>query len=122
MPDSEMDFATSSFYTQSSIRSEVPSPLTPTFSTNGHLRFSSSASSIDFPYSNPVAESPSSPVFAPRNSKRSLPDVEEEPHERDEDFDMFDDSDELYDCLCKFVDFIGGLHRTFVNKSFGEYS
>jgi len=109
MPDSEMDFAMSSFCTQSSTRSDVSSPLTPTFSTSGHLRYPSSASSIEFPYSNPVADSPSSPVFAPRNSNRSLPDVEEEPHERDEDFDMFDYSDELYDCLCKFVDFIGGV-------------
>lgn len=102
MSDLEMDLS-SSLYTQNSSTSEVPSPVTPTFSTRSHLRYPSSASSIESSFHNSVVESPSSPTFAgPKSGKRSLPDVQEEPHEREEDFDMFDDSDDLYDCLCKF--------------------
>lgn len=100
----EMDLSTSSsFYSQTS--SEVPSPVTPTFS-RGHFRYPSSASSIESPFNTTLfVESPSaSPIFVPQPSKRLLPDVQEEPHnERDEDFDMFDDSEDLYDCLCKSV-------------------
>ena len=91
---------TSSLYTQNSSASEIPSPITPTFSTR-HLRYPSSASSIESSFQISVPESPCSPTFAgPKSSGRSLPDVQEEPHERDEDFDMFDDSDDIYDCLC----------------------
>jgi hypothetical protein len=101
--DSEMDISSSSFYSQTSSASELPSPVTPTFSNRGHLRYTSSASSIESTFQNPATESPSSPTFASsKTGKRSLPDVQEEPQERDEDFDMFDDVNELYDCLCKF--------------------
>lgn len=101
MSDSEMDFS-SSFHTQNSSASEIPSPVTPTFSARGHLRYPSSASSLESSYHNPAVDSPSSPTFVgSKTSKRSLPDVQEEPHdERDEDFDMFEDANELYDCLC----------------------
>jgi hypothetical protein len=71
------------------------------------LRYPSSASSIESSFYSSVVESPSSPTFVgPKSGKRSLPDVQEEPHEREEDFDMFEDSDDLYDCLCKFSPFI----------------
>jgi hypothetical protein len=102
MSESDMDLS-SSTYTQSSSASDIPSPITPTFSTRGHLRYSSSASSIESSYHTSVVDSPSSPTFiVSKTSKRSLPDVQEEPQERDEDFDMFDDAHELYSCLCKY--------------------
>ena len=102
MSDSEMDLS-SSFYTLNSSASEIPSPVTPTFSTRGHLRYPSSASSMESSFHNSLVESPSSPTFVGSKSggKRSLPDVQEEPHEREEDFDMFEDANQLYDCLCK---------------------
>lgn len=101
MTDSETDLSLS-LYTQNSATSEVPSPVTPTFSTRGHLRYPSSASSIESSFHNSVTESPSSPTFVgPKAGKRSLPDVQEEPHEREEDFTMFEYRNELYDCLCK---------------------
>ncbi|KAE8453108.1 hypothetical protein EG329_012295 [Mollisiaceae sp. DMI_Dod_QoI] len=100
MTDSEMDISPS-FFIQNSSASEVPSPVTPTFSTRGHLRYPSSTSSLESSYHNSAIESPSSPSFiGSKTGKRSLPDVQEEPHERDEDFDMFEDANELYDCLC----------------------
>lgn len=94
MSDSDMDLSSASFYTQNSSASDIPSPVTPTFSTRGHLRYPSSASSIE--------SSPSSPTFiGTKTSKRSLPDVQEEPQEREENFDMFDDENDLDYCLCK---------------------
>lgn len=102
MSESEVDL--SYFYTQNSSASEVPSPVTPTFSTRSHLRYPSSTSSIESSFQSSVLDSPSSPTFVGlKSGKRSLPDVQEEPHEREEDFDMFEDASELYDCLCKFV-------------------
>jgi hypothetical protein len=90
------------YYTQNSSASDIPSPVTPTFSTRGHLRYPSS-SSMDFSSTTSVTDSPSSPTFiANKSAKRALPDVQEEPQERDEDFQMFEYSDELYDCFCKF--------------------
>lgn len=99
--DTEMDLSSNYLYSQSSSNS-VPSPVTPTFSSRGHLRYPSSASSIESSYHSTLADSPSSPTFVPKPGKRSLPDVQEEPHnERDQDFDMFKDvEDDLYDCLC----------------------
>jgi len=74
------------------------------------MRYPSSASSIESPFHSTIADSPSSPTFVPKPGRRSLPDVQEEPHDerdqdlRDQDFDMFADvDDDLYDCLCKFV-------------------
>ncbi|RDL37782.1 uncharacterized protein BP5553_05215 [Venustampulla echinocandica] len=98
--DAEMDLSNSSFYSQSSSISDFPSPITPTFSGRGHMRYSSSASSIDSTFHSCVVDCPSSPTFvATKTGKRSLPDVKEEPQEREGDFDMLDE-DELYDCLC----------------------
>ena len=108
LADSEMDFAPSFYYSQKSAASEMPSPVTPTFSIRGHLRYPSSASSIDSTFHVSSMESPSSPTFVgPKTGKRSLPDVQEEPHDQEElqeleeEFDMLDEADELYDCLCK---------------------
>ena len=100
----ELDLS-ASCYTQNSSPSETPSPVTPTFSTRGHLRYptSSSVSSSESSYHSPLVDSPSSPTFfSNKPGKRSLPDVQEEPHEK-EDLDMFDNGSELYDCLCKSI-------------------
>jgi hypothetical protein len=107
LADSEMDFAPSFCYSQKSAASEMPSPVTPTFSIRGHLRYPSSASSIDSTFYVSSTESPSPTLVGPKTGKRSLPDVQEEPHdqeelqEREEEFNMLDEADELYDCLCK---------------------
>ncbi|ESZ97111.1 hypothetical protein SBOR_2541 [Sclerotinia borealis F-4128] len=112
LPELDMDLSCS-INTQNSSVSELPSPVTPTFSTRGHMRHPSSASSIESQY---LYESPSSPIFTSNKSgKRSLPDVQEEPRsERENDF-MFEeydddvpDCDELYNCLC---DDLYCLHR-----------
>lgn len=117
MSDSEMDLSIS-LYTQNSSTSEIPSPITPTFSTRGHLRYPSSASSIESPFYNSVTDSPTSPSFVgPKAGKRSLPDVQEEPHEREDDYDMFEYRKELYDCLCKYSWVAGSI----VNKLPCEY-
>ncbi|RFU36101.1 hypothetical protein B7463_g160, partial [Scytalidium lignicola] len=92
-----------SIYSTPTNMSENTSPATSTFSLRSHLRYPSSTSSIESPQFSSAAESPASPTFSASNSKaskRSLPDVEEEPQERDEDFDMFDDANGDWDCLC----------------------
>jgi hypothetical protein len=99
--ENEMDLLPA-FCTQNSSSSDISAPVTPTFSTR-HCRYSSSASSMDASLTiAPVLDnSPASPTFIGlKSGKRSLPDVQEEPQERDEDFEMLD-ADELYDCFCK---------------------
>ncbi|KAI9831428.1 MAG: hypothetical protein M1819_005027 [Sarea resinae] len=84
-----------SAYTRTSSQSsEFSSPITPTFSSRGHQRYSSSNSSLT-----------SSPVLfdygdAFGSSKMPLPDVQEEPHEREDDLDPFDAFRGLYGCNC----------------------
>ncbi|KAF6824435.1 hypothetical protein CPLU01_10866 [Colletotrichum plurivorum] len=104
--DSDMDHQYA-YYAANSSSSDVASPVTPTFSTRGHLRYSSSSSSIDLAPTS-CNESPSSPtsISHSKSSKRPLPDVQEEPLERDE-FDEstilaepFDEPFDLYGCLC----------------------
>lgn len=81
---------------------DMASPITPTFA-RAHLRFSASLSSL----SSVSSESPASPIQPthPTNkSKSQLPDVQEDPLERDEDDTIVaDDSTGLYDCLCKYT-------------------
>jgi hypothetical protein len=101
--EGEMDLFASYYHqnSSSSSQSEVPSPVTPTFSTRSHLRYPSSVTSVDSAYHNSATDSPSSPTFT-KAGKRSLPDVQEEPQERDDDdFCMFEDGSDLYDCLCR---------------------
>lgn len=110
--------------------SDIETPLTPTFSHHGgvsssHLRYASSTSSLDLQQSlSTCSDSPSaSPAQAPSNqtqnaaslspvapptAKRQLPDVQEDPLERDEDDEptvtrLTDDeqSDSLWNCLCR---------------------
>jgi len=81
---------------QSSTSSDYPSPVTPTFSLRGHSRFPSSTSSLA-----------SSPVLCDTmdtygSGKRPLTDVKEEPHERDEGFEMLGNPSAPLDCFCKF--------------------
>lgn len=98
------------FNAPSSSSSDITSPVTPTFSTRGHVRMSSSSSSLDLP---PLAQdgyvSPSllSSTLT-KASTRQLPDVEEEPLEKEHyqhiDDDVSDDDDDnfgLYSCLCE---------------------
>ncbi|GAW15116.1 hypothetical protein ANO14919_045250 [Xylariales sp. No.14919] len=90
--------------------SGMTSPVTPTFSARGHLRYSSSMSSFDLALPPSCEDLPSSPTQQ-TPSKRILDDVEEEePFEYDR-FNhyvrdarlAYDDESEpidLYDCLC----------------------
>jgi hypothetical protein len=92
------------YYTTNSSSSDVTSPVTPTFSAKGHYRGSSSTSSLDLPYAQ-VQDSPASPTqqITEKSTIRQLPDVKEEPFEReDEPRDPLDDQFELYSCLCKY--------------------
>lgn len=67
---------------QSSTSSEIPSPITPTFSTRGHSRFPSSNSSLAS--SPPMRDS----MDGFGVGKRPLTEVREEPLERDDDYEM----------------------------------
>ncbi|KAI1156613.1 hypothetical protein F4825DRAFT_264406 [Nemania diffusa] len=85
-------------------------PATPTYSTRGHLRYSSSMSSFDLALPASCEDFPPSPTQAVQTPcKRILDDVEEEPFEYDRlnylrsVHDAYDDIPEhfdLYDCLC----------------------
>ncbi|KAL7623628.1 hypothetical protein AAE478_005180 [Parahypoxylon ruwenzoriense] len=87
-------------YTTDSYSSDMTSPVTPTFSARGHLRYSSSMSSFDLA-TVPSTDSPSSPTQTTQNSgKRALPDVEEEPIEYEDSDSDYDNASELYHCLC----------------------
>ncbi|KAJ6785653.1 hypothetical protein PWT90_09074 [Aphanocladium album] len=89
--------------------SDITSPVTPTFSTRGHVRMSSSSSSLDLPplpQDGYVSPSLLSSTLT-KASMRQLPDVEEEPLEKEHydhiDDDVSDDDDNfgLYNCLCE---------------------
>ncbi|PBP19501.1 hypothetical protein BUE80_DR009727 [Diplocarpon rosae] len=113
--DSEMELSSASFYTQNSSASEIPSPVTPTFSSRGHLRYPSSASSVDSLPSSPI-------VIGTKASKRSLPDVQEEPQEKEEGLDMFHEGDAFHACRCT-SDRQHCLHReTSMAQSSGQSS
>lgn len=90
-------------HTTNSSSSDIVSPVTPTFSTRGHFRGSSSASSLDLAYTQ-FQDSPSSPTqqLSKKPSIRQLPDVEEEPLDREEDRTIIPDHFGLYSCLCEF--------------------
>ncbi|KAI1736408.1 hypothetical protein F4680DRAFT_451955 [Xylaria scruposa] len=94
-----------------SISSEMTSPVTPTFSARGHLRYSSSVSSFDLALHASCEDLPSSPIQSLQTpSKRILDDVEEEPFEYDRfnhlvktvhaAYDDISEHLDLYDCLC----------------------
>ncbi|KAI0907224.1 hypothetical protein F4823DRAFT_28929 [Ustulina deusta] len=94
-----------------SISSSMTSPVTPTFSARGHLRYSSSMSSFDLALPASCEDLASSPTQALQTpSKRILDDVEEEPFEYDRfhhyvrdahvAYDDISEQVDLYDCLC----------------------
>ena len=97
------------YYTHSSSSSDVasPSPATPTF-PRSHSRYSGSASSLASSCSDSPA-SPSQPTLAvTKTSKSQLPDVQEDPLEREEEDNTVvpgfcEVGTGLYDCLCTFV-------------------
>lgn len=80
----------------SSTASEPQSPVTPTFSLRGQLRFSSSNSSLA---SSPTMQD-SFDIFPA--SKRPLTEVKEEPQEREDDVAMADIREET-DCHSTFA-------------------
>ncbi|KAI0198827.1 hypothetical protein F4808DRAFT_246076 [Astrocystis sublimbata] len=95
-----------------SFSSDMTSPVTPTFSARGHLRYSSSVSSFDLTLQPSCEDLPCSPTQSLQTpSKRILDDVEEEePFEYDR-FNLYaknihnayDNESldfDLYDCLC----------------------
>lgn len=100
--DGELNVSQSSDIQEPSASDCPSSPTTPTLSKRSHVRYSSSVSSVDNSMHSPLTEIPSSPTFvAMKTSKRSLPDVQEDPLERDEDLDMFnDDLHDVYDWSC----------------------
>ncbi|KAF5669524.1 hypothetical protein FHETE_4910 [Fusarium heterosporum] len=100
-PETDLSYV---YYTTNSSSSDVASPVTPTFSPGkAHFRMSSSTSSLDLPpqlNDNPVSPTQSVQTKAPM---RSLPDVQEEPLELDNDNRKSlapSDQFSLYDCLC----------------------
>lgn len=95
------DELTYTYHTTNSSSSDIATPLTPTFSHKGHYRTSSSTSSVDLTYLQTL-ESPASPGQQSKHaSARQLPDVQEEPIEREDTRDTFHDRFGLYSCLCK---------------------
>ena len=82
--DSPNSMGKGAYLSRSSTSSDFPSPITPTFSLRGHSRFPSSTSSI--------ASSPNmrDSVDGFGSANRPLTDVTEEPHEKDEDYEMVD--------------------------------
>lgn len=77
------------YYTHNSSSSDLaaPSPITSVFSPTNHSALSGSTSSLEL-IPPPCTENPSSPtqsLHATRPSKSQLPDVEEEPLEREEE-------------------------------------
>lgn len=77
------------YYAHDSSSSDLasPSPVASTFSRSNHLRLSGSSSSLELTTS-PGTDSPASPtqsLHAARPSKSQLPDVAEEPLERDDE-------------------------------------
>lgn len=92
------------YFNANSSSSDITSPVTPTFSTKGHFRYSSSSSSLDLPPQ--LQESPVSPTVPPKPSMRQLPDVQEEELmesevEEEEDDTVLANHFGLYSCLCK---------------------
>lgn len=110
------------YYTHNSSSSSSdiasPLPITPTFSRPSHSRYSGSTSSLEniMPSNASTSECPISPLqqtHPNKANKTQLPDVQEEPLERDsvdiyedeDQYDLYSGADEdklggLYDCLC----------------------
>ncbi|KAK5164998.1 hypothetical protein LTR04_001561 [Oleoguttula sp. CCFEE 6159] len=92
--------------------SDTSSPLTPTFSSRGHTRWPSSSSSLAS--TPPVYES-----MGPPTDK--LPDVVEDPSEREDEFDLCDDAPVLSPCLCDTISCAHQARSTLNLSSNPEY-
>ncbi|KAI9801293.1 MAG: hypothetical protein M1833_002863 [Piccolia ochrophora] len=107
-----------SYQTPNSSASEFSLPITPTASQRGHSRFPISSSSISFDSTshslNKIIPSPPSSVENVetfQTGMRSLPDVKEEPVEREGDYDMLEDVTH-FNCSC--YGFQGTTHGVFM--------
>lgn len=100
------------YYAYNSSASDLasPSPISSTFSRTGLPRFSGSTSSLELAtpsfFDSPPPPTQTQPLHGSRNSKPLLPDVQEEPLERDAEdapaaFDHGYHDFGLYDCLCR---------------------
>lgn len=87
----------------SSVSSDMPSPVTPTFSLRGHTRYPSSTSSLA---SSPVLHDSMDGFGTP---KRPLTDVKEEPHEREEGLEMVNSFSSDPGCQCEFATRAGAV-------------
>ena len=92
-------------YPTTSSSTDMASPLTPTFQ-RGHLRYSSSTSSLEMVL--PASyDCPASPTQASHNkqpqSKRLLPDVQEEPVEREDEDVVEPVHVDMYSSLCMYA-------------------
>ncbi|KAF2235110.1 hypothetical protein EV356DRAFT_523319 [Viridothelium virens] len=78
--------------------SESTSPVSPVFSSRGHLRHVSSNSSL----ASATATSPFDSLESPTSAKKDgpLPLLVEEPHEREDEFEILEDDDDVSPCLC----------------------
>ena len=90
----------------SSTSSDSHSPVTPTFSLRGHMRFSSSSSSLA---SSPVMRES---IDGFSTSKRPLTEVKEEPHERDEEVEMMgtEDDNDYHGTLHPLLPWLHRIH------------
>lgn len=103
-PDADLNYV---YFADNTSSSDIASPVTPTFSQRGgHLRYSSSTSSLELmPPSSSCSDSPASPTQGAhannKSGKRPLPDVQEDPLEREEEeVTEVPSHYGLYDCLC----------------------
>ncbi|KZF25770.1 hypothetical protein L228DRAFT_266222 [Xylona heveae TC161] len=84
--------------TLASFRSEYPSPVSPIFSIRGHGRYSSSTSSLA---SSPTLHDQSDSFVS---IKRPLPDLQEEPHEKEDALEMVNVEECFSECFCHQFD------------------
>lgn len=89
--------------------SDIASPVTPTFSQrSGHMRYSSSSSSLELMPPAPLCtDNPVSPTqlaYTSKSVKTQLPDVQEDPAEREEEEHTLVRSEigALDYCLCMY--------------------
>jgi hypothetical protein len=94
-----LEVASANFVSQNSSSSDLSWPASPV-SSSSTWRYSSSPSSVDIASSASSAVCLSPILASVKPTKTALPDVEEE-HERDADYVMCDNDDDLYDCFCE---------------------
>ncbi|KAI9815119.1 MAG: hypothetical protein M1827_002962 [Pycnora praestabilis] len=100
MDSPELPYSVSGHSPSLSSASEQQSPNTPTFSARGHSRYPSSTSSL--------ASSPTTydQMDSTPAGKRVLPDLKEEPQEREDESNIFNDSNRFYGCFCDDFEYV----------------